>query len=309
MVLAATLYRKVPQGKALVITGFRGIRATTKGTVVIPIVEYSEVMDISLRQMVISREGKDGLICKDNMRADIKVAFFIRVSPDAENIQRVAQTIGTERATDIESLRTLFESLFSEALKTIGKSFDFIDLYNLRSELKRQVMEEIGQDLNGYTLTDVAIDYLEQTPVEYLDEDNILDAEGIKKIRDLTAKQITQANKIQREKEKEIKKQDVEAREAILELEKQQIEKEELQKREVANIKARESAEVARVQEEERTKADTARLAREREIEITEQNKLRDIIAAKKNKERTDAIETERWNATVSLKRLSASES
>ena len=294
LVLVATLYRKVPQGKALVVTGARGIRATTKGTVVIPILEHAEVMDISLRQMVISREGKDGLICKDNMRADIKVAFFIRVSPDEENIKRVAQTIGTERATDIESLKTLFEALFSEALKTVGKSFDFIDLYNSRSELKRQVMEEIGQDLNGYTLTDVAIDYLEQTPVEHLDEDNILDAEGIKKIRDLTAQQITLANKIQREKEKTIKKQDVEAREAILELEKQQIEKEELQKREVANIRAREDAEVARVNEEERTKSDTARLAREREIEIADQNKMRDIIAAKKNKERTDAIETEK---------------
>jgi len=294
LILLVTLYRKVPQGKALVVTGFRGVRATTKGTIVIPVLEHVEKMDISLRQMVISREGKDGLICKDNMRADIKVAFFIRVSPDTENIKRVAQTIGTERATDIESLKTLFEALFSEALKTIGKSFDFIDLYNSRSELKRQVMEEIGQDLNGYTLTDVAIDYLEQTPIEYLDEDNILDSEGIKKIRDLTAKQITLANKIQREKEKVIKKQDVEAREAILELEKQQTEKEELQKREIANIRSRENAEVQRVAEEERTKADAARLAREREIEIQEQNKQRDIIAAKKNKERTDAIETEK---------------
>ncbi|MEM9987496.1 MAG: flotillin family protein, partial [Bacteroidota bacterium] len=110
LILISKLYRKVPQGKALVITGPRGIRSTTKGTVVIPILEYPEVMDISLRQMVISREGKDGLICKDNMRADIKVAFFVRVSPDSENITRVAQTIGCERATDLESLKTLFEA-------------------------------------------------------------------------------------------------------------------------------------------------------------------------------------------------------
>lgn len=294
LILMTRLYRKVPQGKALVVTGLRGIRATTRGTFVIPIFEQLEKMDISLKQMVIEREGKDGLICKDNMRADIKVAFFIRVNPEIDSIKRVAQTIGCERASDPDLLRILFEALFSEAVKTVGKSFDFVDLYNSRSQLKQQVMEEIGQDLNGYTLVDVAIDYLEQTRVEFLDPENILDSEGIKKIRDLTAQQITQANKIQREKEMVIKKQDVEAREAILELEKQQAEKEEIQRREIANIKAREAAEIAQVQEEERTKSEKARLSRERETEIEEQNKQRDIIAAKKNKERTEVVESEK---------------
>ena len=53
---------------------------------------------------------------------------------------------------------------------------------------------------------------------------NILDAEGIKKITDLTAREAIQANDIEREKEKAITKQDVEAREAILALERQQVE-------------------------------------------------------------------------------------
>ncbi|MEM6380761.1 MAG: SPFH domain-containing protein, partial [Bacteroidota bacterium] len=147
VILITRLYRKVPQGKALVITGIRGVRATTRGTLVIPVLEQLEKMDISLKQMVIEREGNDGLICKDNMRADIKVAFFIRVNPELDSIKRVAQTIGCERASDLDLLRTLFEALFSEAVKTVGKSFDFVDLYNSRSQLKQQVMDEIGQDL------------------------------------------------------------------------------------------------------------------------------------------------------------------
>lgn len=292
--LIKLFYRKVNQGQALVRTGFGETKVAFKGMWVIPLLHNAELMDISLKQVIIARESKGGLICKDNLRADIKVAFYVRVNPTVEDVKRVANTIGCARASDPELLNNLFESKFSEALKTVGKAFDFVELYNSRQELKEALLSVIGKDLNGYHLDDAAIDYLEQTPVEHLDEDNILDAEGIKKIRDLTAKQITLANKIQREKEKEIKKQDVEAREAILELEKQQIEKEELQKREVANIRSRETAEIARVNEEERTKSDTARLAREREIEIAEQNKLRDIIAAQKNKERTDAIETEK---------------
>lgn len=294
VLLIRLFYRKVNQGQALVRTGYGETKVAFNGMWVIPLLHNDEVMDIALKQVIINREGKDGLICKDNLRADIKVAFYVRVNNTEEDVKTVANTIGCDRASDPELLNVLFESKFSEALKTVGKRFDFVELYDAREKFRDEIINLIGRQLNGYFLDDAAIDYLEQTPIEFLDEDNILDAEGIKKIRDLTSHQITQANKIQREKEKVIKKQDVEAREAILELEKQQAEKEEVQRREVASIKARETAETQRVQEEERTKSERARLAREREIEVEEQNKLRDIIAAKKNKERTEAIETEK---------------
>lgn len=294
VLLISLFYRKVKQGKALVRTGMGDIKVAFKGMYVIPLMHEAEVMDISLKQIMVNREGKDGLICKDNLRADIRVVFFVRVNPTTNDVQRVAQTIGCARASDPEMLNTLFEAKFSEALKTVGKGFDFVELYNSRKELKLAILDVIGDDLNGYVLDDAAIDYLEQTPIEFLDEDNILDAEGIKKIRDLTANQITQANKIQREKEKVIKKQDVEAREAILELEKQQTEKEEIQKREISTIRSRELAEAKKVQEEELLKSETARISRERETMIQEENKQRDVIVAKKNKERTDAVETER---------------
>lgn len=102
------------------------------------------------------------------------------------------------------------------------------------------------------------------------------------------------ANLIRREEEKVIKKQNVEAREAILELDRQLAEKEERQRREIENIKAREEAEISKVREEERLKAETVRITTEEQLAIQEENKLRQIIIAEKNKIRTNAIETER---------------
>ena len=124
--------------------------------------------------------------------------------------------------------------------------------------------------------------------------DNILDSQGIKKITELTAEQNVKANLIKRDEEKTIRKQDVEAREAILELDKQLAEKEEQQKREIANIKSREEAETLKVSEEERLKSETARIATEEKLQIAEENKQRQVIVASKNKERTDVVETER---------------
>ena len=80
-------------------------------------------------------------------------------------------------------------------------------------------------------MDDAAIDYLEQTHLSSLSAMNILDAEGIKKINELTARQNVLSNGIKREEEKVIKQQDVDAREAILEMERQLAEKEEKQKR------------------------------------------------------------------------------
>ena len=288
------MYKKAIQGEALIKTGAGKVKVDFSGMFIIPIFHKLEIMDITLKSLTISRLGKDGLICKDNMRADIKVSFFIRVNKTTEDVIHVAQSIGCKRASDIEQLEMLFDAKFSEALKTVGKHFDFVELYNSRAAFKERILDEIGTDLNGYVLDDCAIDYVEQTSILDLNEQNILDAQGIKKIIELTASEKIKSNLIEREKEKTIKKQDVEARETILELEKQQTEKEEQQRREIENIRSREAAEIEKVRQENEMKAAQARIATEEEVGVAEENKLRQIVVAQKNKEKTDAVETER---------------
>ncbi|MCB9233484.1 MAG: flotillin family protein [Bacteroidia bacterium] len=290
----AAWYKKVPQGKAMVKTGAGGTNVSFEGMFVLPVFHRLEIMDISVKNIEIARTGKDGLICMDNLRADIKVVFFVRINKSKEAVIEVAQSIGCERASHESTLVTLFDAKFSEALKTVGKQFNFVDLYNAREKFKEQIIETIGRDLNGYILDDCAIDYLEQTPLEFLKDDNILDSEGIKKITELTAEQHILANKIRRTEEKTITQQNVEAQEAILELNRQLAEKEEKQKREIASIKAREEAETAKIQSEEKLRSEKARIITEEEVAIAEENKKRQIIVAAKNKERTEAVETER---------------
>ncbi|QNR25222.1 flotillin family protein [Croceimicrobium hydrocarbonivorans] len=287
-------YHKTSQGQALVKTGVGGIKVNFNSMLVIPVLHKVEIMDISLNTITIERRGKDGLVCKDNLRADISVAFYVRVNEMQEDVKRVAQSVGCSRASSKDALRLLFDAKFSEALKTVGKKFDFVDLYNQRDEFRKEIIDIIGTDLNGYILDDAAIDFLEQTPLESLDPNNILDAEGIKKITEITAREAVKSNFILRDKEKTIKQQDVEAREAVLVLERQLAESEEKQKREVANIRAREGAEILRVNEEERLKSERARITTEEELQVAEENKLRQVIVAAKNKERTEAIENER---------------
>ena len=293
-ILLIKCYRKVPQGKALVRNGIGGTLVRFTGMFVVPIFHRVELMDISVKRIEIDRSASNGLICKDNIRADIKVAFFVRVNPEVDAVKRVAQSIGTERASNQATLEHLFDAKFSEALKTVGKKFEFVELYEERDTFKDEILKVIGTDLNGYVMEDAAIDYLEQTKLSSMDPDNILDAEGIKKITERTAEQSKLTNFIARDKQRVIKQQDVEAREAILELERQLAETEAKQQREVQTVQAREEAETAKVSEEQRQKSQQARIAAEEEIKIAEENKDRQVLVAQRNKERTDAVEIER---------------
>jgi uncharacterized membrane protein YqiK len=300
LALFSKFYHKVEQSKVIIRNGVGGQVVCFGGIFVVPIVHRYEEMDISVKRVEIAREGKDGLICKDNLRADIRVAFFVRVNQTKEDVLKVAQLLGCQKASDPKTLMEFFDAKFSEALKTVGKKFDFVQLYTERETFKNEILQIIGTDLNGYVLDDAAIDYLEQTDIHLLNASNILDSEGIKKITELTAKQRILANEIEREKEKTIKKQDVSAREAILELEKQNAEAEAKQKREISIINSKETAESQKVAQEERFKSELARVKTEEEIGVAEENKSRQIIIAAKAKESTEAIESER----VDRKRL-----
>jgi len=299
IVLSLAFFKKyyivVGPDKAIVKSGMGGLDVTTAGgKFIIPLFHRYEFMDLTLKSFEIHREGSEGLICQDNIRADIKVAFFIRVDNTQEEMKEVAQSIGARRCSELDTLRELFDAKFSEALKTVGKQFDFVDLYDQRDKFKDEILKVIGTDLNGYRLDDAAIDYLEQTALEMLSPTNILDAEGIKKITELTATEKVKENQFTRDKEKTLKKQDVEAQETILALERQRVEAVEKQQREIAEISAREQASAKKVQEEQRLESERARIVTEEELGVAEENKSRQILVAQRNKEKTDAVEVER---------------
>ncbi len=288
-------YVKVEQGQALIVNTLASVpKVSFTGSIVWPVIYKKEVMKISVITLEIDRRGKDGLICKDNLRADITVAFYLRVNETTEDVLKVAKAVGVERASNKDAVNELFNAKFSEALKTVGKQLEFLELFENRIQFRDKIVEVIGDDLNGYVLEDVAIDYLEQTPKSALDPYNILDSQGIRKITEITAKQNIETNRLEKDEELEITRKNVTTREAMLQLEKQKADAEARQQREVQSVRAREEAETLKVQEEERRKAEQARIETEEALAIAEENKKRQVEIAGKNRERAVAIETEK---------------
>ena len=314
MVSLFLFIKKIKPGEAGVRTGFGGIKVKKDWMYRVPILQQLQIMDLSVKKLEVVRKGKDGLICEDNIRADIEVVFYVRVNDeksevdgnsDFHDINTVATQVGCERASEIELLKQMYEAKFSEALKAAGKKMQFEKLYTDRIPFRQEIIDTIGSDLNGYTLEDVAIDYLEQTPLDAHDPNNVLDSVGRAKIVELTAqmeekenqrkvnrdeeinKQNTakqeEINKQNRDMELQIKNKDIETEVAQRELDRTNEQHLAAQTREVEVTKAEESAITEKSVQEARKESENARLNTEEDVEVRTVQKDRSVQEARVN--------------------------
>jgi flotillin len=284
--------RKIQPGRAGLKTGAGGLRVSFDWMIRFPFLQNYHIMDISVKKLEIHRKGKDGLVCKDNIRADITVAFYIRVEATEDSVRKVAQMLTPERVSDIEQLRQLFEAKFSEALKTAGKQMEFHELFTERLEFRDQIQRTIGKDLDGFLLQDVAIDYLEQTPLEQHDPNNVLDAEGIKKITEITQRERVSANEHSQRTGVQIEKENADADIARREQNRRNEEDSAKQSRAIAEVKANEEAEARKVIEARRMEVEAKRLEADESIKLRTEDMNRAVqereFTVKKEKQRLE---------------------
>ncbi len=284
--------RMIQPGRAGVKTGWGGVKVAFDWMVRLPIVQTYHIVDISVKKLEIARKGKDGLVCRDNIRADITVAFYIRVEATPESVRKVAQMLTPERVSDLDQLRDLFEAKFSEALKTAGKQMEFHELFTERIKFRDQIQNTIGKDLDGFLLQDVAIDYLEQTPLEQHDPNNVLDSEGIKKITEITQREKVLANEFSQRTQVQIEKENADADIAKREQQRRNQEDTARQTRAITEVKANEEAETAKVVAGRRLEVEAKRLETEEAIRLRTEDMNRAVqereFTVKKEKQRLE---------------------
>lgn len=284
--------RKIHPGKAGISVGFGGLRVAFDYMIRLPLIQSFEEIDISVKKLEIHRKGKDGLVCKDNIRADISVAFYIRVEAVEESVRKVSQMLGSNRVSDMNQLRELFEAKFSEALKTAGKQMEFHELFTERIKFREEIQATIGKDLDGFLLQDVAIDYLEQTPLDQHDPSNVLDAEGIKKITEITQRERVIANEHSQRAQVQVEKENADADIAKREQKRRNEEDTAKQTRAINEVQANEQAEARKVVEARRMEVEGRRLETEESIRLRQEDMNRAVqereFTVKKERQRLE---------------------
>ncbi len=289
--------RMIQPGRAGVRTGWGGVKVSFDWMLRMPIVQTYHIVDISVKKLEITRKGKDGLVCRDNIRADITVAFYIRVESTTESVRKVAQMLTPERVSDLNQLRDLFEAKFSEALKTAGKQMEFHELFTERIKFRDQIQNTIGKDLDGFLLQDVAIDYLEQTPLDQHDPNNVLDSEGIKKITEITQRERVLANEFSQRTSVQMEKENADADIAKREQKRRNEENSAKQLRAMTEVKAIEEAEARKVIEGRRLEVEAKRLETDEAIRLRTEDMNRAVqereFTVKKERQRLEQESTQ----------------
>lgn len=289
LLVFARLYRRTKASEAFVRTGAGGIRVIRDGgALVVPILH--ELIGVSLQtfKLEVERRNEDALITLDKLRADISAEFFVRVQPDDESILQASRSLG-ERTSNAGAVKELIEDKLVSALRTAAAGKTLEQLNSERDAFLAEVIKLVADDLlsNGLVLETATISRLDQTDEQYLKAENIFDAQGRRKIAEITQQNLTERNRLLREGEEARKRQDVSARQLVLE--------HELREREA---ETEQRAKVAQVEAEGQRLAEEKRIVAARQIELAALEKARAVeLAAREQQKAVEVAEREKLEA------------
>lgn len=315
------LYRKASANMAFVRTGMGGAKVIKDGgTTVLPVVHQVIPVSLETMRLDVERRGPHALITKDNLRVDLSAEFYIKVQANTEDILQAARSLGARNVRPDEVSQLVQEKLVS-ALRTVAATKDLVELHSKRDEFASAVQAIVTHDLscNGLTLESVTISSLDQTDPTQLQERNVFDAQGLRKIAEITQKARVQRNEIEREAERSLVEKDVGTRKLVLDMHRDQAEFEAEQKMKIANVNASREREVREFQiaqeelvarrEIDKQKAlQTAEVQRTLAVEQAEVDKQISLVASFRDRETAEITKKQAVEVAERAKEVAVAE-
>ena len=302
-------YRRASANQAFVKTGMGGSKVILdRGAIVLPFFHQTVPVSLETMKLEVERRGADALITKDNLRVDVKGEFYIKVKGLEEDILNAARSLG-EKSVDAGSVGALvFEKLVS-ALRSVAATKDLVEIHAQRDAFASGVHNIVVQDLqqNGLTLESVTVSRLDQTAQELLSDTNIFDAQGKKKITEITQAALIERNRIERDAQREIATKDVATRQEVLELERARAEAEATQANEVANVQAQRRRETEAFSIEQDRAVKEAEIQRDLAVQGAAIDRDKALIARKREMQEAD-IQREQAVAAAGIAKSQAIE-
>ena len=234
------------------------------------------------------------IICKDSLRADVSAGFYIRVKKDENGVKAAATSLGRD-ATNPEAIKErLMEKLVS-ALRSVAVKMDLSALNQDREAFAKAVQDAVTKDIepNGLFLETVTIYKLDMTDVANLKENNVFDAQGLRKAAEITQEQRVERNKLVREAELQITKKDVETKKAVLAQQQDQAFAEAEQKSKVANQQALKEKEVNQFKIEQDQAVQTRQVEKEQAVQTAQFQKDAALVKQAQEVETANVTKTQ----------------
>jgi flotillin len=293
-----TLYQKTSAEESLVRTGHGGSKVIIDGgTVVWPIAHKVTRVSLKVIKLTCVREGPDALITKDYLRADVHSEFYMRVGATPEQVMNAARSFGEESGTEDRIDEKVGHKLIS-ALRSVAAKHELAELHSDRESFAIAVQELVAKEIepNGLILETVTISRLDQTDPSHLNDNNVFDAQGKRKITEITTAALVARNVLERSAEQATTEKNVSTRKSVLTLQQDQAFAEAEQEMQVNKVHAEKQreADVYRIEQERQTQqaqilADQAvrqsDIVKEQTIQTTEVEKVKTVEVATRDQQ------------------------
>lgn len=158
-----SMYRKVPQDKALVVTGFRGRRVITGGGgIVVPLLERTDIMSLENMQIDIRI---DGALTSQGVGIIADGVAVVKIKSDKESILSAAEQFNTSKGMDhmLAVISKTTQQVLEGKLREIVSKMTVEEIYKDRETFASHVqgvaateLQNLGLELKVLTIKDIA---------------------------------------------------------------------------------------------------------------------------------------------------------
>jgi len=286
LIVAVFAYTRVyvitPNNEAFVRTG--GVIKKDKnvilngGCVVLP--GFHEITRVPLREISIDveRTGKLAVRTQDYLRANMRVTFYVCISPNKEDVLVAAARLSKQGKISESDIKEALEKRADDAIRAAAKRKSIAEIDSDKLGFADEVLNLIQLDLKkvGLTLNNIAISEIEES--DTYDENNFFDAQGVKLRTETIQKSIEQKLNVELKTEQQKKELELSTKVAIeakeLEATKQSLniakEKEEAklnQAKEIEFLKAQQAREIQESQDQEEAKIERNKILQAKAVE------------------------------------------
>lgn len=294
-------YRKATREVALVRTGAGGqLVATEGGFIALPFLHKVSEVNMKTSRLEIERLGPKSIITSDRLRVDIGAEFYVRVDPSHEGVSTAAQALAGKSFRSSDLAETL-EGKLVDAMLSVAAGYTMDSLQDNRGKYSAEVSAILSPNLkqNGLLLESVSITRLDQTPFHALDENNAFNALGMRRLSEIIAVNKKERAAIEADSEVAVRQSQLEATKRKLAISQEEEQATIAQQREIETARAKSMADVAEEQAASEKRRETARIARDREVRMSEISRDQDLNRQKLDSELN--IASVRYDNAVAL--------
>ncbi|HIP41866.1 MAG TPA: flotillin family protein [Campylobacterales bacterium] len=291
------IYKKTTKEEAFIRTGLGGAKVILDGgSIVLPMIHDRTVINLNTLKLVVVRRNEQSLITSDKLKVDVIVEFFVRVKRDVASISRAASTLGSKTLRP-EDLKSLIEGKLVDSLRSVASQTTMESLHVERKDFIQKVSSTVAEDLdaNGLELESVSLTSLDQTNINFFNENNAFDAQGLRKIAEITEAKRKERVDIEEDTRVQIEQKKLEAQKKILTVREEEAfakasqesniriersqQSKEAEEQEILNAKAVSFANIQKdkeIQEREilkNRKLETDRIQKDEALKLAEQDK------------------------------------